>query len=1273
MDIIILGLNFLCFLPLAELESSIEDPITDATIQDWIDRLGSELWVFADLVTRRKQVQEHFREAKVEVKDGSKLADEIAKELSIMMDSKMKAIERIMDVAESAAEEANNSDEKVPENYKYYNAKLLVPPGTLEKKDLLPQNFIEVDSDKEPPPPDYRMEMLLKPNKRFSGMEVNTTYSAVHVPTNIYDRSENVLPAIKWSQRLEPTFRANYESDPSMSWQYFGSSTGFMRHYPAKEWKMDPVDLYDCRTRSWYVEAATSPKDVLILVDNSGSMTGERKQIARHVVNNILDTLGNNDFVNILSFIADTEEVVPCFKDRLVQANLANVRQLKIGMEEMGVAKNIANFKVALVNAFKILETHAKEKVGSLCNQAIMLITDGVPDNYKDIFEKYNWQDRPRMPVRVFTYLIGREASEIREVKWMACANRGYYVHLSTTAEVQEQVLQYVPVMARPMVLQRDEHPIIWTPVYADITDPRMTDWLWEQNERMIQRERSLLYKQNKDREHDLDKRYVVVHKKVKEHAPSEIHKYRLMTSVSIPVYDRRDKANVTEQVLVNEAYWVLKTTETEVAYLLGVAGTDVPIEDVEKVMKPQVLGLNAYAFIVTNNGYVLTHPDLRPVFQGILKPSYNSVDMTDLELMDDNSYAREFSPELLKLRHDIIMQKSDQMTLKVKYHFDGMRRAGTGKRYYFYRPIKDTPFTLVLVLPNQMELYRVSAQQEIRRLHVKANLQGNVLLGYFKGNNWRVHPDWTYCKYSFEDPFDTPEQEVLHFLNKTSQQGWYWPNKPFPPLPVDHHANSSATKSEKSDYEIMKKDLYFCDRTLLQSLVFDAIATKWFDTNVTAFVDENRQDFIKRFGLVTVFVATRSGLTRWQDFPASTDENNKSYIHNDGPPFGDKYNRAIDEVWYKRAVDQHYVNNESFVYAVPFDAEGDDLEKKSNLLVTATYAVFHTDRRKSAPAAVVGLQFRHSALHNFFLNITSTCNQCKLTCASPDVHCYVLDNNAYIIISEDIKDTGKFFGEVHGEIMERMVEENIFKRIHIYDYQAVCFRIKSCGEGSASSRLLTPLHYFSWVVNWVMGNIVWFLLQTNIQWLGIYATNYGSDDMQEYPEHDQECEETAAEANHKQGPLYASAIINRTRPQPCDMEMDLYQVIPDSKWMPKYSYQPDASSCKRPFKTKSIRNTNMMLVVINGLCKLNDDTKLSVHPTEVRLNATFNCTERDCEIHKLACFKLHHSNLSRKRPSTCIKYHPGEVNITNLCGNATTIRPYIWFTIFITFLRWCL
>lgn len=54
-----------------------------------------------------------------------------------------------------------------------------------------------------------------------------------------------------------------------------------------------------------------------------------------------------------------------------------------------------------------------------------MLITDGVPYSYSEIFEQYNWQDLPYMPVRIFTYLIGKEVTDVQDVKWMACANQG--------------------------------------------------------------------------------------------------------------------------------------------------------------------------------------------------------------------------------------------------------------------------------------------------------------------------------------------------------------------------------------------------------------------------------------------------------------------------------------------------------------------------------------------------------------------------------------------------------------------------------------------------------------------------------------------------------------------------------------------------------------------------------------------------------------------------------------------------------------------------------
>ncbi|XP_025988589.1 voltage-dependent calcium channel subunit alpha-2/delta-3 isoform X3 [Solenopsis invicta] len=1213
-----------CFIPVVVVLILIEVPdrsdsiISHNLVKGWAHKLGFELSQLGKFVTKVEKFEESYKTAEVTPRDGNALVHEIAKDIKAMMESKISAIRRIMDVAETSA--LSSADVDPPADYNFVDAK----DGPIN----------------------------LEYNSHFGG-PVNLSMSAVHVPTNVYKRASTVIQAIKWSEALDRTFINNFEQDPSLSWQYFGSATGFMRQYPAMNWIMDPVDLFDCRTRSWYIEAATSPKDILILMDTSGSMTGIRREIAKHVINNILDTLGNNDFVNIITFSNSTKEVVPCFKDTLVQANLANVRELKRAILDLETEK-IANFSLALTTAFELLETFRNKSEGAGCNQAIMLITDGVPYNYKEIFEAYNWKnntDEPYkadMPVRIFTYLIGREVADVREIQWMACANRGYYVHLCTPAEVREEVLKYVPVMARPLVLGRMDHPTIWTPVYADITDPKMTDWLWEQRECEEQKQRYL----NRNYFEEQDRRFVKKQKR-RHDQMSELQEYELMTSVSMPVFDRRENANITRQVLVNEAYWVTETRETMVANLLGVAGTDVPIREIQKLMMPHMLGVNGYAFIVTNNGFILIHPDLRPVvypsyqlikklvaswyrtrhcnssFQGILKPAYNSVDMAEVELMDHNNDPRDFDEGILTLRDNVVNQTNGTVTLYTKYHYDDMKRVGRVKRKYDYVGITDTPFTIVVSLPEHDHTgnYRVHATEEIHRSHAK----GKNVTDYFAGNNWRVHPNWMYCKYHYEGEhkFNSSELQLLHFLERTRLPGWKWIDKKQRSQPPEHSATSSSHSSRPNPYKA-DKDSYCCDRNLLLSLVYDAKVTEWFAQQIppNPSTKEGKQ-FKQRFGVVLAFMATHSGLTRWQDFSSEEDMS----LPEDH--FSNLYPRAIDEVWYKRAVEQYYVSPDSFVFSVPIDDEGAD----NTTLVTASRAVFIGNDVK-APALVVGFQFQHTALQTLFQNITFNCDgNChnKQTCGDDNLACYLIDNNGYIIAAEDETDAGKFFGEVRGPIMSRLVDDGVFERIRIFDYQAVCF--KSSQTKNAGNVLLTPWKHFQKALTWMISQVAWAWAK-----MGILEPDevpvYG---MSRYENDDSIPEDEEKSVNLKDD--RPNFIINRTRLEVCDQEIGLYLLNASFE-----SHDKDTDDCQ--YMVQRVAHSNMLLVVIHEICGKMTWPPLSTKPEEwVYKNNTLVCQKAI-------------PGLKRKRPQSCIRTHTRESEIKDQCGLATNARLNLFLLI---------
>ncbi|XP_074029619.1 voltage-dependent calcium channel subunit straightjacket isoform X2 [Leptinotarsa decemlineata] len=1250
-----------------EMESTAKQhPELSKLARNWATKLGGELWHFGDLVTRQTRVKDSFKETTLVVEDGNALLQNIHENISHMMKQKVEAVKRIMDQAEQIAQAQKETD--IDFDFPFYNAKNLtnslenssedttrefqnqpqelqdesfissnrfpeneyqpmVQPEEFEdyqqddetdlpedlssrNEDLDPDLEVTDESEKNPQailkPPIDKSRLPLVRNRNFYDMNVNLNHSAVHVPSNVYERSKDVIAGIKWSEELDKTFKSNYQNDPTLSWQYFGSSTGFMRQYPAMIWYQEPIDLFDCRTRSWFIEAASSPKDVVILVDRSGSMTGMRREIARHVVHNILDTLGNNDYVNIYTFSNTTEPLVECFDSQLVQANLANVRVFKESMSEFKT-EQIANFSLALITAFELLQEYRVSKEGANCNQAIMLVTDGVQYNFKEIFEKYNWENLPFMNVRVFTYLIGREVSDVREVKWMACANQGYYVHLSTYAEVREEVLHYIPVMARPMVLNANKKPNpTWSPVYADVTDPKLTNWLWVNRERNRQRERFMGYRKLKHMlsTDQMDKTFVH-QQKMKQDNYGDTQVYHLMTSVSLPVYDKRPR-------------------QERVANLLGVAGTDIPIEQIQRLMLPYRLGVNGYAFIVTNNGYILTHPDLRPVYQGILKPAYNRVDVVEVEILNDDSEPRNFSEEIREFRRQIVMQINGSATLKVKTHIDDMRRIAILTKNYYYRGINGTPFSLVIALPHKYGFIRVEpkVENDVHRLTLSG--EKYPLVRYFTGN-WTIHPDWHYCRYlDNRKHFDSPEEELLYFLQKMERSGWKW------------------TKE--------------CDRKLICQIVSDAKLTNWFNENITTTTKEEngpmsilmalipRAELVKKIGVVVAFMATHSGLTRWQNFP----QNIESIDHE--PNFRILHNKAIDEIWYKRAVEHHYVDSNNFVYSVPHY-----IGNSSHSFVTVSRAIFKEEGSRKAPVAVVGYQFYQSALQALFTKITSSCGDmpCKRTCDSEELHCLVLDDNGYVIVSDDPRETGFFFGRIRSDIMGQLVEEGIYKATRMYDYQGLCAEPQD--GSSPATKLFTPIIHLSELFNWFVGSLIFLVRST----LGNHhfesmsgaehypETHYEMTDEREYEHNHEHDHFEDAEMPLSDKEFVQKFAITKTKPEPCDTQMSLYSLVHYSERnISNSAYNKSMVECSRPFIVQKVSDSNMILLVITKVCWEDKNVVVdSPDPIEVDYNMT------------LACFRAAHNDFPRRHYMSCINKHANESEI-KLCGKGYNTSP---------------
>uniref|UniRef100_A0A7S2L4T8 VWFA domain-containing protein n=1 Tax=Zooxanthella nutricula TaxID=1333877 RepID=A0A7S2L4T8_9DINO len=244
-----------------------------------------------------------------------------------------------------------------------------------------------------------------------------------------FDQSDQVR-AECLSRSIATTYQsvAATEADPNLNrpgFQYFADQkTGSFTQWP----KMDMCEgreAFDPRMRPWYASGATGPKDVIIIVDVSGSMSNEgRHVLAKAATKAILKTLSWKDFATIILFNSMVSDE---YQGRLSPMTDANKASMETWIDDPARSwyGGGTNFRDPLMRAFDIIEDSIEDHQTSMCQKVFMFLTDGDDST----FSAYDEIQRKatQHSVFLFTYALGSGISDLSKPKRLACDNKGVF------------------------------------------------------------------------------------------------------------------------------------------------------------------------------------------------------------------------------------------------------------------------------------------------------------------------------------------------------------------------------------------------------------------------------------------------------------------------------------------------------------------------------------------------------------------------------------------------------------------------------------------------------------------------------------------------------------------------------------------------------------------------------------------------------------------------------------------------------------------------------
>ena len=256
--------------------------------------------------------------------------------------------------------------------------------------------------------------------------------------------------------------------------RHFGSHNGgVFRLSPATHY--GNCNEFDPRIRPWYVAASSGPKNIIMVLDKSGSMFFDGKMDAlKDAAKRVIDTASVADRIAIISFNDTASEISD--GGYLYVANNESKTILKDLVDEM-VPRGGTNFYDAFVTAFDVLDRSIEVEISVKCNTAILFFTDGIMDSNSEsaksdvmdlVIERLNQtSSKLSEPIQLFTYsLSGGDAAIDEFPKQLACATgTGVYSKIDYQEDIVNSLASYYRLFALGLGSGPNEDFTAWVEV----------------------------------------------------------------------------------------------------------------------------------------------------------------------------------------------------------------------------------------------------------------------------------------------------------------------------------------------------------------------------------------------------------------------------------------------------------------------------------------------------------------------------------------------------------------------------------------------------------------------------------------------------------------------------------------------------------------------------------------------------------------------------------------------------------------------------------------